>query len=336
MDLDKIEKLLEKEPSYRKSQVKRAIFSDLIDDWSQASNLPKNLIDQLSSVCPIKKVFKEEKTFESKDNQTVKALFTLDDGLKIESVLMRHEDKRRTVCVSSQAGCSLGCDFCATGKQGFKRNLTASEMSGQVLFFSRMLKKYKERVTNVVFMGMGEPFFNYDNLMKAIMILNDKEGLNIGARHISVSSSGIIEGIEKLEKEKLQINLAISLHAPDDQLRSRLMPVNDKYPLTKLLPMIDKYVKNTKRKVMFEYLMIDGVNDSQEQAKELAKIMRNPLFLVNLISFNPIGHSEFRPSPGRKIKEFKDVLEKSGVNVTQRYRFGREIKAACGQLASEQ
>ncbi|MCX6760877.1 MAG: 23S rRNA (adenine(2503)-C(2))-methyltransferase RlmN [Candidatus Nealsonbacteria bacterium] len=335
MDFNKIKFLLESEPSYRLKQIKKALFSEFIDNWKEVSNLPKKLIDELLKNYPIDKIFKEEKVLVSDDNQTLKALFTLDDGLKIESVLMKHRDKRRTVCVSSQAGCSLGCDFCATGREGFKRNLSPSEITNQVLFFSRFLKKSKERVTNIVFMGMGEPFFNYDNVFEAIRIFNDKDGFNIGIRHISVSSSGIIEGIERLAQEKLQINLAISLHAPNNELRTKIMPVNKTYPIEKILEAVDKYVKKTKRKVMFEYLMIDKINDSTAHAEELARIMKNPLYFVNLISFNPIGHSLFKPSPGHKIKKFKQVLEGFGVNVTQRYRFGREIKAACGQLASD-
>jgi 23S rRNA (adenine2503-C2)-methyltransferase len=183
---------------------------------------------------------------------------------------------------------------------------------------------------------MGEPFFNYDNVLQAIRILNDKEGFNIGARHISLSTSGITQGIEKLADEKLQINLAVSLHAPDNELRTKLMPINKDYPIEKILSAIDKYVKKTKRRVMFEYLMIDRINDNPDQAKELARLMKNPLYFINLISFNPIGHSIFKPSSGSRIKEFKQTLEGLGINVTQRYRFGREIKAACGQLASDE
>jgi len=335
MDFKKIESLLKNEPAFRLKQVKKALFSEFITDWKQVSNLPKMLIDELSKNCPIDKIFKEEKIFKSDDDQTLKALFTLDDGLKIESVLMKHKDKRRTVCVSSQVGCSLDCDFCATGKEGFKRNLDSGEIVSQVLFFSRLLKKSKQKVTNIVFMGMGEPFFNYDNVFEAIRMFNDKDGFNIGIRHISVSSSGVIEGIERLSQENLQVNLAISLHAPDNDLRTRLMPINKTYPIEKVLEAIDNYVKKTKRKVMFEYLMINKVNDNAEQAEELARIMKNPLYFVNLISFNPIGHCRFRPSPGYRIKEFKQVLERFGVSVTQRYRFGREIRAACGQLASD-
>jgi len=334
MDLAKIEKILEKEPTYRLKQIKKAIFSNLIENWQETTNLPQKLRQKLLENCPIKEL-KAEKILFSKDGQTIKVLFRLKDGLKIESVLMKHRDKRRTVCVSCQVGCSIGCKFCATGQKGFKRNLLSSEIIEQVLFFARLLKKSKERMTNVVFMGMGEPFLNYENVLEAIRILNNKEGFNLGARKISISTVGILEGIEKLAKEKLQINLAISLHAPNNKLRTKLMPINKIYPIEKILAAVDDYVKKTKRRAMFEYLMIDGVNDSEKEAKELAKILKRPLYFVNLISFNPIGHSKFKPSAGWKIKKFKEILTKTEIPVTQRHRFGQEIKAACGQLAGE-
>jgi len=332
MDFKKIEKVLEKEPPFRLKQIKKAVFQDLIENWNKATTLPQDLRQKLSEACPISEL-KPEKTLTSEDNQTVKALFRLKDNSKIESVLMRHRDDRRTICVSSQVGCAMGCQFCATGQQGFKRNLTSSEIIEQILFFARLLKKNKEKATNIVFMGMGEPFLNYDNVIETIKILNDKDGFNLGSRHISISTAGIIEGIKKLSQEKLQVNLAISLHAPNNNLRSKLMPINRKYPIEKILATVDDYIKKTKRKVMFEHLMIDGVNDSPEQAEELAKLLKKTLYFVNLISFNPIAHSQFKPSPGWKIKKFKEILEKSGVVATQRYRFGQEIKAACGQLA---
>lgn len=355
MDLDKLGKILGKEPAFRLKQIKKAVFQDLIENWNQISTLPKNLREQLVQNCSISQLT-IEKLLISKDNQTIKALFKLEDGLKIESVLMRHgstdspQVDRITVCVSSQAGCSIGCKFCATGLQGFKRNLSLGEIIDQVLFFARLLKKDKERISGIVFMGMGEPFLNYNNVLEAIKILNDKEGFNLGARHISISTAGIVEGIEKLSNEKLQVNLAISLHASNNGLRTELMPINKIYPIEKLLAAVDDYIKKTGRRVMFEYLMIDGVNDSETQAEELGKLLVHSLrfgnqknfaqpdqryYFVNLISFNSTGHSEFKPSPGWKIKEFKKVLENMGVDVTQRYRFGREIKAACGQLAGE-
>jgi 23S rRNA (adenine2503-C2)-methyltransferase len=329
MNLTQLGETLKKEPSYRLKQVKKAVFQDLIDDWSQVTNLPLYLREILNKTCSL---LINGEFFVSKDEKTVKALITLNDDLKIESVLMRHKE-RNTVCVSSQVGCPLGCVFCATGKMGFKRNLEDFEIVEQVLFFARYLKESKARVTNVVFMGMGEPFLNYENVISAIKILNDKEGLNLGARKFSISTVGIIEGIKKLTEEKLEINLAISLHAPDDELRSKLMPIGKKYKIEKILEAVDDYIKKTNRKVMFEYLMIKDVNDSEDSAKKLIKLMRRRLYLVNLISYNPTA--DFQPSPNERIKKFKSVLEKAGVYVTERYRFGREIKAACGQLAGK-
>jgi len=340
MNLKKIEKILDKEPSFRLKQIKKAVFQDLIADWNEITTLPHNLRQNLQEISPIIKL-KPEKILTSKDNQTIKVLFELEDGFKIESVLMRHsssmEDRsgRNTVCISSQVGCAMNCQFCATGQQGFKRNLFDWEIVEQVLFFARLLGKDKEKINNVVFMGMGEPFLNYENVLEAIKVLNDKNGFNLGSRHISISTCGIVEGIKKFAKESLQVNLAISLHAPNNELRSKLMPINDAYPIEKILEAVDEYIEKTKRRVMFEYLMMDGVNDSPFLAQNLAKILKKPLHFVNLISFNPIGHSEFKPSPGWKIKKFKEVLEKAGISVTQRHRFGKEIKAACGQLAGE-
>lgn len=328
MNLDILNEIMKNERPFRLKQIKRALFFDAINSWDEATTLSKNLRDELKSKISID-ISSESHT--SKDGATIKALITLDDGEKVEAVLMKHEDGRNTVCLSSQVGCPLGCEFCATGKMGFKRNLTSSEIISQLLYFERLLKKERQKVTNVVFMGMGEPFLNYDNVMEAVRIVNSEDYFDIGARHISISTAGITEGIERLSKEKLQVNLAISLHAPNDELRSTLMPINKKYPLAKILEAVRKYVNFTKRKVMFEYIMIDGVNDGKKEAEEFSKIMRHRLFLVNLISYNPTGI--FRPSKGEVIKKFKEILAKNAVNVTQRYKFGIGIDAACGQLA---
>jgi len=330
MDLIQLQRLLNKEPKYRWEQAKKAIFQDLIQDWQGAATLPLSLREELNKKCPIGIL---AKTFVSEDENTIKVLLTLKDGFKIETVLMRHKDKRNTVCVSSQVGCPLNCSFCATAKMGFKRSLEAWEIIEQVLFFARYLKKNKEKVTNIVFMGMGEPFLNYRNVIETIKILNDKQGLNLGARHFSISTVGIAEGIEKLAKEKLQINLAISLHAPYDRLRSKLMPINKKYPIKDILNTVDSYINNTRRRVMFEYIMINDLNDSEKHAESLAKLMKNPLYFVNLISCNPAGI--FKSSSSSRIRKFKTILEKEGVIVTQRYRFGKDIRGACGQLAAE-
>jgi len=329
MNFAQLKEVLKKEPQYRLKQAKKALFQDLIGDWSEAKILPQALREELNEKCPIEI---SAETFISKDKRTIKALITLNDGLRIESVLMCHRDGRNTICVSSQVGCPLKCSFCATGKMGFKRNLDSFEIVEQILFFARYLKQLKRKVTNVVFMGMGEPFLNYESVILAIKILNDKEGFNLGARHFSISTVGIGEGIKKLAKEKLQINLAISLHAPDNNLRSKIMPINKKYPIEKVLREVDDYIQKTGKRVMIEYLMIKGLNDSDEQAKKLAKLMKGkPLVFLNLISYNPTGI--FQPSLGQRIKKFKEVLEKNGIVVTQRYRFGQDIEAACGQLA---
>ena len=352
MDINNLEKVLENEPKYRLKQANEAIFKNFISDWSEAVFLPQDLRKKLNKECNLS--IKAE-TLVSKTKDSVKAKIILEDGLKIETVLMRHNDGRNTVCVSSQVGCPLGCLFCATGKMGFKRNLTYSEIIEQVIFFERYLKNEVsgrrtpanfKRVTNVAFMGMGEPFLNYNNVMKAVRILNNKDGLNIGARSISVSTAGIKEGIKKLSEEGIQINLAISLHAPNNNLRSSLMPINKRYSIEVILKEVDEYIKETKRKVMFEYVLIKDINDSDECAKELAKIM-NPvrnngstisngvnkkLYFLNLILYNPTG--KFKPSSAKRVEKFKAILKKSGINFVQRYRFGQDIKAACGQFAS--
>ena len=330
MDLIQFQKLFKKEPGYRLEQAKKALFQNLIQNWQTAKTLPLSLREKLNKECPIEI---SAKTFVSKDKNTIKALLTLKDGLKIETVLMRHKDKRNTICVSSQVGCPLNCSFCATGKMGFKRSLEVWEIVEQVLFFARYLKKIKSRVTNIVFMGMGEPFLNYQNVIGAIKILNDKEGFNLGARHFSISTVGIVEGIEELAKEKLQINLAVSLHAPNNELRSKLMPINKTYPIQKILNAVDDYIAKTRRRVMFEYIMLRDLNDSVKDAKALVRLMKRPLYFVNLISYNFTGI--FKSSPSSRIKKFKEILEKEGVMVTQRYRFGEDIEAACGQLVAK-
>ena len=373
MNFDKIDKILANESKFRAKQVRQLIWRDLIDDWDQATTLPIALREKLKAEVPLE--IKAE-VFKEKDSQSAKALIILENGLKIETVLMRHQD-RNTVCVSSQVGCPLGCLFCATGKMGFKRNLSAGEIAEQVLFWGRWLKNIKSsypeersdegspanagshtpvslsrrrgereipryarndknnindnRVNNVVFMGMGEPFLNYDNVFEAIKILNDDNLLGIGARHISISTAGIVDGIERMAQDMPQINLAISLHAPNDELRQKLMPIDKKYPLAKVMAAAEDYVARTNRKLMFEYVMIKGVNDLSEYAKELTKLLNNRLYFVNLILYNRTG--DFIPSDDSQVKKFKDILMKAGVQALERYRFGQDIKGACGQLA---
>jgi len=346
MDLEKLEKIFESEKPFRLKQAKQAIFRDLIEDWDEATTLPLNLRQQLKKEVPLSI---EAEISVSADSRTSKALIVLADKEELEAVLMKH-DGRNTICVSSQVGCPLGCVFCATGQMGFIRNLSAGEIVMQVLFWARYLKKEGNRVNpvksrgagpdssrefnrvnNVVFMGMGEPFLNYDNVFEAVKILNDDNYLGIGARHISISTVGIVEGIEQMASDMPQINLAISLHAPNDELRQKLMPINKKYPLVNVMTAARDYVAKTNRKLMFEYIMIKGVNDTPSHASELINLLDNRLFFVNLILYNPTG--VFEPSPIEQMKKFKDILMKSGLQALERYRFGQDVRGACGQLA---
>jgi len=359
MNLKKIEEFLkrEKEPRFRLKQIKEAVFLNLIEDWNQATNLSENLRKNLLTHSPISSI-KNTKLLFSDHKRTIKAVFELNDNFCIESVLMKYEDRpacnamparsrysvsggrsiagRITICVSSQAGCPIKCKFCATGQNGFERNLTSEEIVDQVLFFARLIKTFGQKITSIVYMGMGEPFLNYENVLESIKILNSEIG--IGARKISISTAGIVEGIEKLAKEPMQLNLAISLHAPTNELRSKLMPINEKYNLEKVIKAVDNYINTTNRKVMFEYLMIDGVNDTQKHASQLTillKDLRRSNFVVNLVSLNTIKEFNFKPSKIENIQKFKEILEKTRMSVTERYRFGQEINAACGQLAGK-
>jgi 23S rRNA (adenine2503-C2)-methyltransferase len=327
MDLSNLEEILKDGPKYRIKQANEAVFKNLVSDWSEATFFSKELCDKLNAECPLD--IKAD-VLVSKKEDSVKARITLKDGLMVEAVLMRHADGRNTVCVSSQVGCPLGCLFCATGKMGFKRNLSANEILEQVVFFDRYLQKENQKVTNVTFMGMGEPFLNYENVWEAVEILNDHKYFNIGVRSISISTAGIIEGIKRLAQEKLHVNLAISLHAPNEKLRSSLMPISKKYPLKDILEAVADYVEKTNRKVMFEYVLIKDVNDSNECARELASIMDKKLYFVNLILYNATG--VFKPSETERVEEFRAILEELKIRYTQRYRFGDDIQAACGQF----
>jgi 23S rRNA (adenine2503-C2)-methyltransferase len=332
MNIGNLETILKSEPSFRLKQAKEAIYKQLITDWSQALNLPENLREKLNENCPLEI---KAQVLESKDKKSVKAGITLSDGLKIETVLLRHGD-RNTVCVSSQVGCPLGCLFCATGQSGYKRNLGIEEIIEQVLFFNRYLKPLSGKIDNLVFMGMGEPFLNYNNVMSAIKLLNSAETFNIGARHISISTIGIIPGIQNLAKEKLQLNLAISLHAPNDQIRSKIIPINTKYSVQNLIDAVGDYLKKTKRQVMFEYIMLEHFNDSIEQALDFVDLLKHlpkHLYMVNLIQYNTT--QGFKPSSTMAINKFKEILDKNGIKTTIRLRLGREVKGACGQLVGD-
>lgn len=340
MNLGKIEFLLADEPPYRLKQVGKALYKDLIESWNDATVLPAGLRGKLEKEVPITFDFD---TAASLKGNSIKVIMRLQDGPNVESVLMKHTGGRNTVCVSSQVGCPLNCIFCKTGKIGYIRNLTHYEIAEQVLFFLYYLKKaagpikkgesikIRETVKNIVFMGMGEPFLNYDNVIGAIRFLNDKNKFNIGARHISISTAGIPEKIKKFSYENLQVNLAISLNSPDDKIRQEIMPIAKKYPVKEIIDAVKLYIEKTHRRVMFEYIMIKDLNDSDALAQRLTKLLSGLLCFVNLIPYNGKG-CDLKPTPRIRINRFRNILENGGITVTQRFRFGEDIKAACGQL----
>ncbi len=331
MDLKRLDKILADEKPYRLKQVRRAIFKDLITNWDDATSLSLKLRGMLKEEFPLSI---DSRIIDSKESDAVKAIIKIDGGVLIETVLMQHSTGRNTVCVSSQAGCALDCLFCQTGKLGFKRDLDSSEIIVQVLLFQRFLKNRSSSISNIVFMGMGEPFLNYDNVLKAVRVINSNEMFGIGARHISISTAGLPDKIKLFADEGIQVNLAVSLNAPNDVLRSKIMPLNLHYKIPELMESVKYYVKRTNRKVMFEYVLIEGLNDSDKHARELADLLKGLLCMVNLIPFNggpPLKH----PSESRTCA-FKKILEENGIIVTRRSRFGADIDSACGQLVFDE
>jgi len=334
MNLSKLSNILSTEPKYRLLQVNEFIYGKFISDWEMAFSLPKALREKLKENCPLEI---DSNILKSATGETQKALITMSDGSKIESVLMSYGDNHHTVCVSCQVGCGMNCDFCATGKMGLKRSLSSEEIILQVLFFSRLLKEKKQRVSNVVFMGMGEPFANYDNVMEAVETLNHPRLFNISARKISISTCGIVSGIEKIANEPIQVNLAISLHSSNNKLREEIMPINKQYNIEKMLTAVREYIEKTNRKVMIEYILLKDINDSKQDAEELSSLLKNFLitpFMVNLIVYNATD-GKYRSSSKQDVLNFKKILESNGIATTQRYSLGHDVKGACGQLATD-
>ena len=319
---------LENKPKFRLKQAIKLVFQDLIEDWNEASVFPLELRKELNEKAPLKI---NSNLFVSQDNNSAKAIIKLSDNLEVETALMHHKDERNTICLSSQIGCPLACKFCATGKMGFKRNLSHDEILLQVLFWGRYLKRKAEKISNIVFMGMGEPFLNYDNVFKSIKYLNDADFFAMSSRKISISTVGLINEIKKMSNEKYRVNLAISLHATKDNSRNNIIPYSKNYSIEKLLQIVDFYISKTGRKVMFEYLMIKGINDSLKDAQNLAKLMKRPLYFVNLIKYNETGN--FKASDDQTIRMFKKTLQKEGIEVIERYRINQDVFGACGQLS---
>jgi len=313
---------------YRATQLFNLLYKKYVDNFKDMLNFPTSFRDLLQENFYINKI-QLIKLAKSED-QTEKYLFNLEDGNLIESVLI-FSGKRMTECISSQIGCKFNCSFCESGKKGFIRNLTVSEILNQVLFAK---KKLKSNLNNIVFMGIGEPLDNYNNVVKAICILNSKDAFNIGARKITISTCGVIPAIKRLQERNWQIELSVSLHSPENKLRSYLMPVNNLYPLPNLLETCKNYADKTNRQITFEYIMIKGVNDSLNYADKLASLISGFNSKVNIITFNSTPDSLLQASSTFQIKSFKDNLIAKGIPTTIRISKGDDISAACGQLKS--
>ena len=328
MDLESITKLVIDlgQPKFRALQLFKWLQSG-VDSFDEMTNIPISLRDQLSDICYIATV-KPLRKYVSQIDGTVKYVYELFDGELIESVLMKYEHGY-TVCISTQVGCRMGCKFCASGLYGLTRNLTASEMLAQITYAER---DNNIRISNVVMMGMGEPLDNFDNSIQFLKLVSDDNGLNIGLRHISLSTSGVVSGIKKLAEFNFPITLSISLHAPNDEIRNRTMPVNKKWNIDALLTACREYQKITTRRISFEYALIEGVNDSDANARELASKLRGIMCHVNLIPANPVKENTFKKPDRKAIIAFQKKLEGFGITATIRRTLGADIDASCGQL----
>ncbi len=363
LDLNSITELMTSwgEPAYRTKQIWQGLYQHFYNSPSQFPNIPKPLREKMADELDFT-VIEPVRVLDSSDKQTRKTLFKLHDGHFIEAVLMRYGEAplhlppnttasdlggvsrpkgvdeggkpRRTLCISTQAGCAMGCVFCATGQMGFKRHLSSGEIVAQVMVYARLLHEEGSAVTNIVLMGMGEPFHNYDNTMAAIDRLNDADGYNFGARRFTISTVGLVPQIKRFADEKRQVNLAISLHAADDKLRQSMLPVNKKYNIDEVLEACRYYVNQTGRRITFEWALINGVNDTPEEARKLAARLKGLLCHVNAIPLNPTHGYKGQATTREHATQFKESLEQAGIPCTIRMRRGIDIQAGCGQLAS--
>lgn len=319
-------------PEWRANQIMDWLYVKRVDSFGDMTNLPKNMRAELSEffhLMPLQVI-----TTQVSRDGTVKFLFGLHDGHAIETVIMRH-NYGISVCVTTQVGCRVGCTFCASTLGGLKRNLSAGEIVAQVVMAQKYLDPSSEKVKSVVVMGSGEPFENYEPTMKFVRIINDRHGLNIGQRHITVSTSGVVPNLYRFADENWQVGLAISLHAPNTELRSKLMPINRRYPLAELLDACRYYLEKTGRRLTFEYALIGGKNDQSEHAHELGKLLKGMNCLVNLIPVNYVPERNYTRTPRKQIFEFKRILDSYHVNTTIRREHGHDIDAACGQLRAK-
>lgn len=316
------------EKKYRAKQIFAWLYRN-VETFEEMTDLPKELIAKLKDSFYIKNL--TMKNFQKSKDGTIKYLFQLHDGHAIESVIMKYK-YGNTACVSNQVGCKMGCNFCASAKIGFIRNLTPGEIVSQVL---EIEKQSGEKISNVVFMGIGEPLDNYDNVIKAIRLMNNPKGLNIGARHISISTCGLVHNIRKLADENMQCNLCISLHSSKDEVRTSMMPINKVYAISEIIEACKYYIEKTNRRITFEYALVDGVNDSLEDALHLSKLLKGMLCHVNLIPINKIKDGIYEKSSTEKILAFRDFLNEKGIVATVRRELGSDISAACGQLVRQ-
>ena len=320
------------EKKFRATQLYSWIYVKKVYDFEQMTDISKSFRETLKQeYCLDLPTIHTEQVAE---DGTIKLLLEMEDGAKVETVLMRY-DYGNAICVSSQVGCAMGCDFCASGILKKERNLTAAEITGEVIRMNQILQEVGENVSHIVVMGTGEPFDNYDNVSSFIHIMNEAKGLGIGARHITVSTCGVVPGIQRYASEGIQVNLAISLHAPNNKIRSALMPINKAYPLEKLIPAVKEYVEKSSRRVTFEYIMIKGINDRLSDAKELVELLQGVFCYVNLIPMNPVKEKPYERSENISTKRFSEYLNSHGVNCTIRKEWGTGIDAACGQLRAK-
>lgn len=316
------------EKRYKATQIFEWLYQKRVKSFDEMSNIKKSIIEQLKKDFYIDEL-KVEKV--EKDVEVNKYLFSLSDGKLIEAVLMMH-DYGRSLCISSEVGCNMGCKFCESGRLKKVRNLLASEMVLQIL---QIEEETKERISHIVVMGIGEPFDNYDEVIKFIEIINHAKGLGIGSRHITISTCGIVPKIEEFSRIPYQVNLAISLHGATNEVRDKIMPINKAYPIEVLMEAVKKYIEKTNRRVTFEYIMLKGINDSREDAMKLCDLLKGMNCYVNIIPYNETNNIGFKRSKKDTILQFYDIIKKRNIGVTIRREFGSNISAACGQLRSK-
>ena len=315
------------EKKFKANQVYDWLYKKRVTSFDEMTNLKKEVIEKLKQDFTMEELVVLAK---QKDTDVEKYLFGLSDHQKVEAVLMHH-DYGKSLCVSTEVGCNMGCAFCESGRLKKVRNLTPSEMVLQLLQIEKLSHL---RITHVVLMGIGEPFDNFSNVMKFVEILKQPKGIELGARHITISTCGIVPKIKEFMNLQDQVNLAISLHAPNNELRNKLMPINKAYPLEVLIPTLKEYIEKTHRRLTFEYIMLKNVNDTEECAKELCELLKGMNCYVNLIPYNETSHFEFQKSDQKQVMKFYDTLKKNKINVTVRREFGSKVMAACGQLRS--